>query len=149
MGTASFPNWTQPGVEHLSILDKESGAIAPGEVIVKSYTLDAWADEYLQPGQVIDILALDLEGYDAKVLFGAARLFTQGRVRLLEFEVHTVSEWEKMRLKDVLDYLGNLGFICYYAGQSLLWRISGSCWTDEYEQDDVKWWSNVVCAPVS
>ena len=48
----------------------------------------------------------------------------------------------KRPLKSVIDYMNDIGFTCYWAGRSELWRIT-DCWQPHY---DGSFWSNVACA---
>jgi hypothetical protein len=48
----------------------------------------------------------------------------------------------KRPLKSVIDYMNGIGFTCYWAGRSELWRIT-DCWQPHY---DGSFWSNVACA---
>jgi hypothetical protein len=102
--------------------------------------LDTWADE--ENIDILDFLCLDTEGWDPLVLMGGSRLLA--RVRLLEFEVHTVGTWETFKLKTLIDFLDGLCMLCFYAGQQGLslrirnssvgynspWRTSCKCAVD-------------------
>ena len=120
------------------------GSAAPaghtGSYRVDVTTLDALAAEHAIA--TIDVLSVDTEGNDARVLLGALR--TLPRVRYLEFEYHRVNRWARSDLQDLVDFLDQLGFDCFWAGSAgQLWRLTG-CWHDSYyAQRD---WSNVACA---
>ena len=89
---------------------------------------------------VIDFLSIDIEGLDWTVLQGATMLTTH--VRYLEFEYNHKGPWWKQNLRDAIDHLQTMGFVCYWPGVGgNIWRITG-CWLDHY---DYHFWSNVAC----
>ena len=99
----------------------------------------------LVPGAVLDMLVVDTEGDDARVLRGATA--TLNRTRLVLFEYHGIGGWSpkvngSSSLKDTIVWLDRAGFDCYllWTGGSN-WRLSG-CWVDAFE---TRSWSNVVC----
>lgn len=93
-------------------------------------------------GGVIDVLSIDTEGNDARVIFGAVGILGQRRVRYLEFEYHENAKWATSNLEDVADLLDQFGFDCYFPGnKGQLWRLTG-CWDESY---DKRAWSNVAC----
>jgi hypothetical protein len=49
-------------------------------------------------------------------------------------------------LQDAISYVQSKGFICYFAGNERLFKISHGCWMDNYE---FRLWSNVVCVSMS
>ena len=128
-----------------SSLADETLQVGKGGAIVPATTVDKWAND--MGIDILDFLILDTEGFDPKVLWGAAALLGGNRVRLLEFEVHTVGEWKHIRVADVLDYLDNVGMVCFLCGQHHIWRITG-CW-DETLFSKYKFWNNIVCAPIT
>ena len=93
-------------------------------------------------GVIPDIMTVDTEGSDALVLLGAAKTLASGHVGYLEFEYHAIGPWARRALSDVIAYLDNLAFDCWWAGQGQTFRITG-CWDSSYEQHE---WANVVCA---
>jgi hypothetical protein len=94
----------------------------------------------------VDFLSIDVEGYDWPVIQGGTATL-QG-VRYLEFEYHAKGVWGKQttKLSEVVQHLKQAGFVCYWAGQHKLWRIT-DCWLEEYNRK--KCWSNVACVPAS
>jgi len=89
----------------------------------------------------IELLSIDVEGFDFDVLLGGKR--TISRTEYLEFEYNWMGSWSEQKLMDAIKMLDDFGFICYWAGQDKLWRIDESCWLDHY---DWHVWSNVACA---
>lgn len=136
-------------IEHHVLFSNDSiGAeamqVGHGKVAVPAMTVDKWVND--MGIDILDFLILDTEGFDPKVLWGAAALLGDNRVRLIEFEMHTVGEWSHIRVADVLDYLDNVGMVCFLCGQSHIWRITG-CWNEDLFAK-YKTWNNVVCAPI-
>jgi FkbM family methyltransferase len=56
------------------------------DVITIDGLVEAWSLD------VIDFLSIDTEGFDALAILGMVRTLAAGRVRLLEFEYHSVGE---------------------------------------------------------
>ena len=108
-------------------------------------TLDSFATQHMQwhnrRDQTVDVLTIDTEGFDWRVLQGARSILT--RTRYIEFEYHI--KWEEGELlKDAVDYLEELGFICYFAGRKgRLFKLTNGCWVNELYE--VRVWSNVAC----
>lgn len=91
----------------------------------------------------LQILKIDTEGNDPRVLLGAARTLAIMKPSYLFFENHGIGQWSTFDLKDIIDYLDNLSYDCYWATRiGSLVRIT-SCWSAEYG----KWkdWSNIAC----
>jgi hypothetical protein len=91
---------------------------------------------------VIDLLHIDTEGNDAEVLKSARSVLRHKRVRVLIFEYHAFSPWDKSQLRDVVKEMARNGLECFFMGQNRLWPISGTCWHAKYEFHQ---WSNVMC----
>lgn len=111
---------------------------------VQMLTLDDFATKHMQwhnmSDRMVDILTIDTEGFDWRVLRGAGNVLA--RTRYLEFEYHDV--WEEGELlKDAVDYLEELGFVCYFAGVGRLFKLTNGCWVNELYE--VRVWSNVAC----
>jgi FkbM family methyltransferase len=89
----------------------------------------------------VDVLSIDTEGNDAKVLLGAVH--TLPLVRFLEFEYHHIGHWGQSDLQLIAELLDQFGFDCYWQGnKGQLWRLTG-CWDDSfYSKRD---WSNIAC----
>eukprot|EP01039_Chlorochromonas_danica_P009025 gene9025-9960_t len=91
---------------------------------------------------LIDILMIDVEGYDAKALLGCRQLFEMHNVRVVIFEYHNRYPWNEIALAKVSASLHAYDFDCYFQGQGRLWKITGNCWHEKYEFHQ---WSNVMC----
>ena len=91
---------------------------------------------------LIDMLYVDVEGFDALVMQGARKLFMQKTIRLVRFEYNMIPPWKHMQLKNIVFDLDVFGYECFFEGQERLWYISGSCWHDSWE---FHMWSNVLC----
>jgi FkbM family methyltransferase len=90
----------------------------------------------------IDMLLIDAEGYDYEVLQGATE--TLKRVTYLLFEVHIVGNWMVHSLSETIDTILS-DFICYWAGNNQLWRITNCINKDLEELYEYKSWSNIAC----
>ena len=112
---------------------------------VPMLTLDDFATQHVQwhnkSDRTVDVLTIDTEGFDWRVLRGARSVVA--RTRYLEFEYHEV--WgQGDLLKDAVDYLEELGFVCYFAGRDgRLFKLTHGCWVNELYE--VRVWSNVAC----
>ena len=80
---------------------------------------------YFSHHQHIDILIIDTEGYDPPVLDGARSLFLAGLVRVVIFEYHEVGEWHNYKLGDIVMWMNDYDYECFFIHISELWPISG------------------------
>ena len=78
-----------------------------------SVNLEALDDIY--EGGLISVLKLDVEGSELKVLRGASRLLSTGRIRSIVFEDHLG------RSSEVIPLLASLGYEVFSIG----WSVSG------------------------
>ena len=74
---------------------------------------------------VVDILLIDTEGYDAKVLTGARGSLQRGLIRMVVFEYHVEYPWTLTSLRHVVEMLSTFSYDCYYEGQRRLWKLTG------------------------
>jgi FkbM family methyltransferase len=107
--------------------------------LIDTTTVDAFILKHEIP--YVDILKIDTEGYDATVIQGAMQSIASGKVGVITFEYHEVGVWKEYKLRDVVDWLNGLNYVCYFDGKPSLARMTG-CWDDAYE---IYSWSNVVC----
>ena len=110
-------------------------------------TLDSYVRDHLKdPSQRINVLLSDAVGWDFEVLLRGKE--TLKRTDYLEFSYGWKGAWGRRAklgtMEHVLDFLEPLGFVCYWAGDQKLWRIS-KCWLPHYES---KYWSSVACVSV-
>lgn len=92
-------------------------------------------------GPRIDLLMIDIEGYDALALQGSINQLSTRNVRCLIFEYHSFSPWDSIPLGPIIDSLDSYGYDCYFQGAGRLWKLSG-CYTTDYEFHQ---WSNIMC----
>eukprot|EP00963_Diacronema_lutheri_P008205 scaffold723_cov333-Pavlova_lutheri.AAC.3 len=91
----------------------------------------------------VNILKIDTEGNDARVLLGAVQTLTHLSPEYLTFENHKVGHWSQFDLRDVVDFLDNLFYTCFWAtSKGIIVRLTG-CWDARYSA--MKGWSNVAC----
>jgi FkbM family methyltransferase len=136
---------SEPGLE-TNQLDDCTAESHDHCIEVQSYTLDDFTRRYvkkLDNGQlpVIDILSIDIEGYDGDAIFGGLQ-YTLPKVAYLEFEYNWKGSYKRQSLGQILDASEPLNFVCYWPGKNKLWRITG-CHQEFY--DSTKHWSNVAC----
>ena len=116
-GYINFPN-AKAGIENLGI----NRCGRDGCVRVPMYSLDSYVDQFVKSQGPINVLQIDVEGWDFDVLFGASN--TLDRAYYLEFEYHFTGNWGKLHLPDAIRLLNVKGYTCYWAGSSKLWRIT-------------------------
>ena len=115
---------------------------------VPLYTLDAFVEKHVKHKDddgddkaLVQILKIGVEGYDYRVLTGAAA--TLHRTRYLEFEYHHRGDWTPaLFAKAIEDLRTQHGFVCYWAGQQRLWRIT-NCWMNHYQSPSIL--AHVAC----
>ena len=109
---------------------------------VDVYTLDYYMDNISneKSDSLIDLLSIDVEGYDFDVMIGGQK--TLPRTKYLEFEYNWMGAWANQELIDAIKMLDSHHFTCYWAGMENLWRVDESCWLDHYNYHA---WSNVAC----
>lgn len=133
-GITNFPQHS-PGFEAFGI-----GSESVTSDLVQVITVDSLADKYELTS--IDVLSIDTEGNDMRVIFGAVHILP--KVKLLEFEYHNVNRWGQSDLQDLIDLLDQFEFDCFWTGNNgQLWRLTG-CWHESYYSK--RFWSNVACS---
>jgi len=141
-GTAQFPSGEAAGREDIGIdFCNSSAERLPAQCEdVSVYSLEGYVAKYVKSKGPINILQIDVEGWDFDVLFGASSVLD--RTHYLEFEYHVSGKWNKLHLPDAVRLLDGKGFTCYWAGKGQLWRIT-ECYFEVYNH----WhgWSNVAC----
>eukprot|EP00978_Attheya_sp_CCMP212_P011920 scaffold29623_cov46-Attheya_sp.AAC.2 len=108
---------------------------------VDVFSLKTYVENFVQStSSPINILSIDVEGFDFDVIFGASSKILD-RVEYLEFEYNWMGSWGKQHLFDAVKLLDDHDFTCYWAGVDRLWRLT-DCWLSYY---DMRTWSNVAC----
>lgn len=109
-------------------------------VDVPMFSLETYVQKYVKSKGPINILSIDVEGFDFDVLFGAGKVLD--RTEYIEFEYHHVGNWKNYNIMTAVGLLDTKGFTCYWTGDGDLWRIT-KCKHEFYD----KWhdWSNVAC----
>jgi FkbM family methyltransferase len=111
---------------------------------VKTSKLDTLLKEQDMADTRIDVLLIDVEGWDFEVLKGASKTLEQ--TAYVEFEYNWRGKWgedqgNKPLLKAVT-FLKYLDFTCYWPGKDgELWKLTG-CWDKDYGG---LYWANVAC----
>lgn len=85
-------------------------------------TVDTFVKDY-EIGKV-DIMKIDTEGFDATVIQGAMEVLSTGKIGLLSFEYHEVGVWHEYSLRQTVERLDGLDYVCYFDGASCLVAIS-------------------------
>jgi FkbM family methyltransferase len=128
------------GQENLGIHDQRACQNPSDCKKVPMYSADSYFDKFVQSKGPVNMLLIDVEGWDFDVLFGASSVLD--RTQYLEFEYHSTGPWGRYHLPDTVRLLDHKGFTCYWSGKSKLWRITG-CYFDVY--NTYHGWSNVAC----
>eukprot|EP00928_Gymnodinium_smaydae_P084109 TRINITY_DN67365_c0_g1_i1.p1 TRINITY_DN67365_c0_g1~~TRINITY_DN67365_c0_g1_i1.p1 ORF type:complete len:309 (-),score=47.33 TRINITY_DN67365_c0_g1_i1:521-1447(-) len=128
-----------PGVDPMAsfLIDPVGDKYQSDEV--KVVTLD---DFFADSVALIHLLKIDAEGFDPRVLGGAARLLAQRRIKFLVFEYSALWRTSGYSLKDVTTTLLNDGYLCFLIISVALVPISGRWWQPHYESYS---WRNVFC----
>jgi FkbM family methyltransferase len=136
-GFAFFPN-PEPGSEGGSLVSCEVSKNSCVEVPM--YSLETYVETHVQNQGPINVLSIDVEGFDFDVMFGAGSVLD--RTEYLEFEYYRQGNWGNYHLTDAIRLLDGKGFTCYWAGIEKLWQIT-NCYIDHL----YSWhgWSNVAC----
>ena len=141
-GIARFPKVLLAGWEGFSIssCNEEPERCEEDFEEVPMYSLQTYVNNFVRSTGPINILSIDVEGFDFDVLFGAGDVLD--RTQYLEFEFHDVGNWKKYRVMDAVNLLDGKGFTCYWLGIERLWRLT-ECNHPYY--DNFHDWSNVAC----
>jgi len=150
-GKTFFPSGTTAGVENTGLTFGEK-CMKYGKRIRKKwgcksvpvYSLKDFVDKHVKANKTdpINILSIDVEGFDGDVLLGASADVLR-RVEYLEFEYNWMGSWADQHLYDITNMLDEVAdMTCYWAGIDRLWRIT-DCWMMYF---DLHTWANVACA---
>ena len=144
-----FTDRQQGGVEHMGLdnvcntnklSEEEKQAMCQ---TISVYSLGDFVAKKVDGfSSIINILSVDVEGFDGDVLLGAATTDLLKKVEYLEFEYNMKGSWTQQHLYDIIEMLDEAGMTCYWAGIDKLWRLT-DCWLSYF---DLRFWSNVACS---
>ncbi|KAJ9531514.1 hypothetical protein QJQ45_015021 [Haematococcus lacustris] len=116
---------------------------------VKVWTVDKLMQDVVGANTSVLLLKIDTEGWDGLVLQGASGALerkvslTQPDLTLVDFiifEYNSVGKWRTTLLADVVTWMEQKGYACYFDSQPDIFKLSAGCWLPGYE---VHQWSNV------
>jgi FkbM family methyltransferase len=142
-GSILFPRLQNAGIENQGLENcAKMSKIKRQEMCenVNVFSLKTYVEKFVQSTGPINILSIDVEGFDFDVILGASSKILD-RVEYLEFEYNWMGSWGKQHLFDAVKLLDDHDFTCYWAGVDRLWRLT-DCWLSYY---DMRTWSNVAC----
>ena len=90
---------------------------------------------------IVDMLLVDTEGNDPLVLLGSAD--TLKRTRYVEFEYSDLRPWLNIDLNHVINYLDNLGFVCFWMTKKAELFLITRCISETAPVKHT--WANVGC----
>jgi FkbM family methyltransferase len=102
---------------------------------VRMMTLDAFAADH--DISKFNILKIDTEGNDGRVLLGARELLESHRIDVLLFEYGQL--WVGLanpavfNLENAVEFLAQRGYVSYWLTESHAVRLDGACWRLEFE----------------
>ena len=143
-GDMFFPVDGKEGLENFGLATCNNPKVQQERCkLLPVFSLKDFVDQQTQApkSDPINILTIDVEGFDGDVLLGAtSEVLT--RVEYLEFEYNWMGSWKDQHLHDIVQMLdGTADMTCYWAGIDRLWRIT-NCWMAYF---DVHVSSNVAC----
>jgi FkbM family methyltransferase len=130
-GSVSFMEEAEFG-ESSSIAETYIPSERPGETAVREVPVVTLDEELLELDFNIDFLKVDAEGYDLKVLKGAERLLTKGRIRFVQFEYNSNWLGTGSSLRQAKTFLENLGFDLFLIRSTGLHPLDYSLWGDYF-----------------
>lgn len=87
------------------ILKEIAGTLELESVKIEVITLDNFVKE-----DRIDLLKIDVEGFELEVLKGAEKLIKDNKIKIIQFEFNEVNIIQRRFLKDFYDFLPNFNF---------------------------------------
>lgn len=103
-------------------------------------TLDKWSEHNLPTGDdPVHQLSINVQGEDFAILMGASNLLK--RTRYIDFEVNWMGSWQQSSLSILIRKLKARGFVCYFTGDDMLWRVT-DCWLNHYGEKN---WGRLAC----
>ena len=114
------------GEEHMAHAAGWDGATARF-VRLGDWMATAWREGKLPPA--VDLIQIDAEGFDGPVLAGLDWATHAARVAMVGFETGGAWLWKShnpkgYKLADMLQAAQDLGYECFFVGQSDLWRVT-------------------------
>ncbi len=104
-------------------------------------SIDRWSETLEPLISHWDYVHIDTEGHDPNVLKGLHAHLSAHRISMLAFEY--VGGWPGITLQQQISVLDTqYGYDCYYLVYDALIKLSGGCWTDQYE---TRQQSNIFC----
>jgi len=100
-----------------------------GEVEIEVTTIDHFCAEYKI--EAIDLLKTDCQGFDLRVLKGAARMLTDRRIHLIQCEGAFVLEYEGQGwFYEILQFLTEMGYVPVSFGEPARNAHHEAMWAD-------------------
>lgn len=144
-GLIAFPDvYTKKSLADVSIDDCNSfmpEKIADGRCKkMAGYTLDSYVEAHVESKGPIHVLKIGINGYDLDVLDGG-KFSVLYLAQYIEFQFSYLAPMSLEQLGESIDMLDKYGFTCYWAGNDILYRITG-CWQDYYNIHNL---ANIAC----
>merc|ERR1712127_1088658 len=89
-------------------IDMCEGGKTKNCVDVPMYSLDSYADRFVRSKGPVNVLQIDVEGFDFNAMFGASSVLD--RTLYLEFEHGGRGTWGALHLQDAVKLLDGKGF---------------------------------------
>jgi FkbM family methyltransferase len=121
-----------PGSQHASLLEGVIDTIHGGVPRVTKVSVIT-LDEYCRSQQVehIDLLKIDVEGFELAVLRGAKEMLSGGNIDAIQFEFNEMNVTGRTFLNDFMNYLGNAFSVYRILPHGLLQLRPGNHWNNE------------------
>ena len=87
------------------------------------------------------MLKLDIEGFEAQVVYSLGWLLKSRRIQFLVFE-YAKNRWRDQVLEHVIQYFYSVGYMCFLLTREQLWPVGGPFWVQGYVNIV---WSNFLC----
>jgi FkbM family methyltransferase len=93
------------GLSSISRGNDKNGLMKTGTETIEVQTLSSFAEE--KNISTIDMLKIDVEGYELEVLKGAESLLVSGRIKMIQFEYGMTYVDARIYLRDIFTYFSN------------------------------------------
>eukprot|EP00197_Chlamydomonas_leiostraca_P003952 CAMPEP_0202869684 /NCGR_PEP_ID=MMETSP1391-20130828/12585_1 /ASSEMBLY_ACC=CAM_ASM_000867 /TAXON_ID=1034604 /ORGANISM="Chlamydomonas leiostraca, Strain SAG 11-49" /LENGTH=455 /DNA_ID=CAMNT_0049550025 /DNA_START=24 /DNA_END=1391 /DNA_ORIENTATION=- len=113
---------------------------------IKVTTLDKFVKAEGLDKADIDLLRINAEGYDPKIIKGAMKTLSNQLPGVVVFEYKGSGIWLEPHhnLSKLVQTMEKTNYACYLDGSPLVFKLSHNCWRWQYGA--AKDWTNVVCA---